>query len=126
MGDALQSRARRVTLKLGLAVEEVDGPALRVKAGSSIAYSQLPKKREAQVGDLDTLLGEGWDVAPHPKIAHHSRYILRLTVRMSNEGVLQCTLLIADGKFPCPLPDGKSYRDMIAAELRVSAETWAI
>ena len=65
-------------------------------------------------------------IAPHPKIAHHSRYILRLTVRMSNEGVLQCTLLIADGKFLCPLPDGKSYRDMIAAELRVSAETWAI
>lgn len=124
--QALRSTARTPRIKLGLAVQEVDGPALKVKAGSSISFSQLPKKAEIHVGDLDDLLGLGWDISPHPKIPHHSRCLLRMTIRMSSEGVLNCGLLIGDGKFPSPLPGGQSYRERIVEDLRVSAAAWAI
>ena len=121
----LKSTYRKTSLRLGLAVPEVDGPALKVKAGSSITFSQLPKK-ELWVGDLDGLLVLGWDIAAHPKIAHHSRYVLRMAVRMSTEGVLTCSLFLGDGKFPSQLPDGQSYQERIVNDMHVSAATWAI
>ena len=122
---ALKSTARKTSLRLGLAVPEVDGPALKVKAGSYITFSQLPKK-DLWVGDLDGLLCLGWDIAAHPKIAHHSRYVLRMAVRMSTESVLTCPLLLGDGKFPSQLPDGQSYQERIVNDLHVSAATWAL
>ena len=78
------------------------------------------------MGDLDGLLGLGWDIAAKPKIANHSRYVLRMAIRMSTESVLMCSLLLGDGKFPSHLPDGQRYRERIVNDLHVSAATGAM
>lgn len=126
VASRLKSTAQRAVIQLGLAVPDVDGPALRVKPGSPAVYSAGPCPRQHEVGDLDDLLGAEWDVISHPKNKAHCRYVANVRCRMSASGAIDMIVLLVDGKFPFPAPSGQNHRDLANEEISASVSAWEI